>query len=116
MKIYYAHCVAIYDTPQETRDVETLRKLGFEVINPNSPECSQGYQMAGMEYFRNFTAPCDGMAFRALPDGSLPAGVAYEIKLFQERGLPVMELPSGLLRRTRSVEETREYLREVGQR
>lgn len=35
MKIYYAHCQAIYGTVQEKRDIELLQRLGFEVVNPS---------------------------------------------------------------------------------
>lgn len=69
---YYAHCTAIYNTPQEQRDVETLLALGMGVLNPNCPECDHGYK--------------------------------------------AVELPSAVSRRTLSVEQTREYMREVGAR
>src|SRR5690606_7215826 len=38
LRCYYAHCMAIYGTPAEQRDVATLLALGFQVINPNTPE------------------------------------------------------------------------------
>jgi hypothetical protein len=65
MRIYYAHCIAIYDTPQEQRDIETLQQLGFEVVNPNCPESANGYKVLGMEYFRQFADTCDAIAFRS---------------------------------------------------
>ncbi len=34
MKIYYAHPMSLYGTLQEKRDIETLKALGFEVVNP----------------------------------------------------------------------------------
>jgi hypothetical protein len=37
LRAYYAHCMAIYNTVQEDRDVSLLTKLGFEVVNPNGP-------------------------------------------------------------------------------
>ena len=36
MTVYYAHPMAIYGTPQEDRDIETLENLGFTVVNPNT--------------------------------------------------------------------------------
>jgi hypothetical protein len=35
--VYYAHCLHLYGTPQERRDVLTLEALGFKVVNPNDP-------------------------------------------------------------------------------
>jgi hypothetical protein len=141
MKIYYAHCLALYDTPQEERDVETLLQMGFSVINPNSKETqavcaairknvevwneqncvnqSLAPRDAGsevMRYFRRFATECDAIAFRALPSGEIPAGVAKEIAMFANLDKPVIELPSRVLARTMSVGETRQYLREAGQR
>ena len=140
MKVYYAHCLNIYDTKQEERDLELLRAMGFEVLNPNEDvhrdkaleirrkveeglrtdaerEAAKG---AGsekvMEYFKELALGCDAVAFRALPCGSISIGVAKEIAVVAGAGKPVIELPSGMLRRTLTVEETREYLREAGQR
>lgn len=116
MKAYYAHCLAIYNTKQEERDLETLNRLGFQVLNPNKPEYSQLYQEKGMKVFEELAKSCDLVAFRGLPDGSIPAGIAKEIKAAQEANKPVIELPSCVLRRELDVEQTREYLKEIGQR
>ena len=66
--------------------------------------------------FQPLVAKCDLLFFRALPDGRIPAGVAREIGFARELGLPVLELPSGVISRTMNVAETKEYLRESGQR
>lgn len=156
LTVYYAHCIAIYSTPQENRDIETLESLGFKVVNPNSPEvnaacsriraeveahntnrvlCTGDLDPADadcygkpqhfhpkdpgaevMKYFKPLAQGCDVLAFRALPDGRIPAGVAKEIEWAAEIGIPIIELPSSLKGRQLSVELTREYLREVGTR
>lgn len=116
MKVYYAHCMSIYNTPQEQRDLKTLRRLGFKTVNPNSEKHEAGANLLGMAYFEKFADECDAIAFRALPDGSISAGVAKEIRWFRRRGKPVFELPSSILRRSISPEETKEYLQEVGER
>lgn len=138
MRIYYAHCLAIYGTPQEDRDVALLEALGFEVVNPNSPEINQrcarlrqefvdghwkkfGYEEATAllmdQVFRPLaTTRTDALFFRGLPDGSIPAGVAQEVEWARAHGNPVVELPSAIKRRVLTVAETREYLTEVGQR
>jgi len=122
-KVYYAHCIAIYSTPQERRDIETLQQLGFEVVNPNTPEIAAGYEAykkinhaSPMDYFYRFAEECDCMAFRALPDGSIPAGIATEASFFTNEHKPVFELPSNWHRRVLTLTETRGYLTEVGQR
>lgn len=116
MKCYYAHCLAIYDTPQEKRDINLLESLGFEVFNPNCQECQDGYKDQGMDFFDKILNDCDILAFRSLPDGRIPAGIAGEIAYMVAIARPIFELPSGILKRTISVDETREYLKEAGQR
>lgn len=115
-KVYYAHPISIYNTPQEQRDVERLQKLGFEVVNPNSPECDAGYRNGGMEYFRKIVADCDAIAVRGFLDGSIPAGVAKEVVMAAEAGKPMFELPSTIdfTRRTLNVDMTRAALLECG--
>lgn len=133
MKIYYSHCMAIYDTPQEERDIEYLKRFGFEIVNPNTPEINEqvsdfrakypevyGAKTTSQEIMDSIFLPmlqgCDGLVFRSLPDGSIPAGVALEIQTAKDAGMPILELPSSTLRRTLTVEETRSYLQEIGQR
>lgn len=122
--VYYAHCMALYDTMQEERDEALLEQLGWRVLNPNAPEHQEGVKaanardpgnpQAGMNYFRPLVEKCDILAFRALPDGAIPAGVFLEIEWARAVGRPVVELPSSVLRRGITREQTREYIREVG--
>jgi len=113
--LYYAHCMAIYGTPQEKRDIDLLESNNFGVYNPNSEFCQNGYSEYGMNFFRPIILACDGLVFRGNPDGSIPAGIAKEVAIAQEHRF-ILELPCGITRRTMSVEETREYLKESGQR
>lgn len=114
MKVYYAHCIAIYNTPQEDRDVALLESLGFEVINPNTKECDEGYKEKGMLYFKEILKEAHALCFRSLPSGEIPAGVHKEIMWMKKRGCPIFELPTGIVGREASVERTREYLIEMG--
>lgn len=116
MKIYYAHSVSLYGKPQEERDVAMLQAMGFEVVNPNSPEHAAGYKQSGMDYFTGVLEQCDAIAFRAHADGSIPAGVIFEISVMRHQLRPVIELPSAIGRRALTVDQTRDYLREVGLR
>ena len=116
MKVYYAHCVSIYGTPQEERDIRLLETLGFEVVNPNAEGNTENYKKYGMKYFLAIALDCDVVAFRALPDGRIPAGVMKEVSAMTLHEKLVIELPSRISGRGISVDETRGYLREVGQR
>jgi hypothetical protein len=116
-RCYYAHAMSLYNTPQEARDIALLEAMGYEVINPNTPyhseQCSK--RTNPMDHFFDvvhYTA--DLLAFRAMPDGSITQGVAIEIRAAAPK--PVFELPSGVKRRTLTLDETRDYLAELGQR
>ena len=114
--VYYAHPLSLYGTPIEKRDVTMLVSMGFDVINPNCQTFEEGYKREGMEYFRKFVEKANVLAFRAFPDGSIPAGIAQEIQMAEAAKIPVFELPCGIKRRALSVEATREYLQDVGKR
>lgn len=116
IKIYYAHPLSLYDTPQEERDIATLELLGFNVFNPNSVDCEEGYRSNGMLYFKEIIQSMNALAFRAIPGLGIPAGIASEINDAKELGLPIIELPCSLEMRAMSVAQTREYLHEIGQR
>jgi nucleoside 2-deoxyribosyltransferase len=132
VRVYYAHCLALYDTLQEGRDVATLEALGFEVVNPNCESAQiacdvirdeHGAREVGVagkrimyEIFKAMVLECDAVAFRATPDGAITSGVVKEIGWAVERGKPVFELPRGLRRRALSLDLTREYLAEIGER
>jgi hypothetical protein len=118
MKIYYAHCIAIYDTNQEVRDINLLESLGFDVVNPNEEwhrkACTVGDYPMG--YFIDLALSCDALAFRAIPGLGIPAGVVKEIKAAEGMMMPVIELPNSFGTRCMSVEDTRCYLKECGKR
>ena len=116
--IYYAHCKAIYGTPQEKRDVELLEKLGFEVVNPSEEihEKLCREREDKMSYFVELVKDCGVLAFRSLPNGDIPVGVAKEIDVALEHNIPVIELPSLSLRRRLTISETKTYLCEIGER
>lgn len=123
MIVYYAHCTALYDTPQEARDIALLESLRWRVINPNKPEIEVMVQTIkatpGTDYmlmFRSMIEECDIVVFRATPGGAITAGVAKELGYAREFNLPILELPSAILRRRLSVAATKEYISEVGKR
>lgn len=90
MKVYYAHSMGLYNTSQEARDVKTLEDLGLEVLNPNSEEISNNFKNAckTMSYmaafnkiFGDLVKSCEVFAFKALPDGKIPSGIAAELEI-----------------------------------
>lgn len=138
MKTYYAHSLALYNTPQEARDLETIRAMYaaidgsiLAIINPNDAgiesfcqavkaaaraEGADPSQRVMDHIFKPMVQSCARLVFRALPGGAIPAGVAQEIAWAQEKNIPVLELPTFIGRRVLTVEETRTYLQEVGER
>lgn len=114
---YYAHSTALYNTKQESRDLELLDNLGFTVINPSDDIHQTNYlKEGGMEYFKHIVESCDILIFRSHVDLNIGAGVAAEIGWAQNAKLPIIELPSVMNSRMLDVNLTKEYLREVGQR
>jgi hypothetical protein len=124
LKVYYAHFMGIYNTPQEERDVKTLEALGLEVLNPNTPEVSAefaaektgSYEAKFDKVFGTKVRECEVFAFKALPDGRIPGGIAMELKYATAAGKIIIELPSGTYARMMGRDDTREYLRDIGQR
>lgn len=115
-RVYYAHSVGLYGSPQEARDMATLACLGFEVSNPNHPHLDAAYKAFGMDAFKAEIEHCGALAFRANADGSINAGVAFEIAHANAVGIPVFELPCAVARRTLTVEQTRSFLNDSGAR
>lgn len=132
MKVYYAHFMGIYGTSQEERDIKTLEALGFEVLNPNYPgiqkevdkslkkhkylQSKNFYMDMFDEVFFTKVKSCEVFAFKALPDGKIPGGVAMELKHAQMHDKIIIELPSGMNARMMGKDDTREYLKDIGQR
>lgn len=118
MKIYYARPISLYGTPQDQRDIALIKSMGFDVINPNKEQLAELYKQKGMNIFTDIidSEECDGVAFRAFPDGSISAGVYKEIKAAYDCEKIVFELPTITQSRVLSVEDTRAYLTYLGQR
>ena len=125
LNVYYAHFMGIYNTPQEERDIATLEALGFNVINPNTPGIQvevdtalkqESYMDMFNTVFFSRVRECEVFAFRALPDGRIPGGVALEMEYAKDKNKLIIELPSGFHSRKMGKDDTREYLKEIGQR
>jgi hypothetical protein len=124
--VYYAHFMGIYNTPEEKRNIKTLESLGLEVYNPNvlilsnqfkaALDSGTDYVVAFDEVFLSKVRDCEVFAFKALPDGRIPGGVAMELECAQRHDKIIIELPSGMAARKMGKDDTREYLKDIGQR
>lgn len=121
--IYYAHSVGIYGSEQEKRDIELLKSLGFVVVNPNESWIEDNVRAAKakdpdniMKVFDGILDKCDGLAFRSHPDMKIGRGVWYEINYIRNQNKFIIELPNLISTRALSLEDTREYLKILGNR
>jgi hypothetical protein len=102
--------------------MELLEKMFDVVINPNlrkhTEEVEKIEKRGGdvMPYFFNLVNLCDALAFRSLPSGRISNGVFSEIEVMRKMNGVVIELPSSVISRGMTVEETIQYLTEIGQR
>ena len=117
-RAYYARPISVDGTKQEGRDLDLIVDLGFAPYPTGKAkqEILAEYRQTGIDVFRLAVKSCAALFFRAFPDGSIGAGVAKEIACAQEAGIPVIEIPRQIERRTLSVEDTRAMLVELGQR
>lgn len=125
-KCYYAHCQAIYGTPQEERDIELLEELGYQVVNPSSEQMSRNLAIWRitndhpdnvMPFFEEQVRMCDLVAFRGLPYTFwISLGVAKEIQIALENDLPVIELPTALHNRLENLSDLHQTCKVCGRR
>lgn len=122
LKCYYAHTILSYGSTQEEMDIKLLERLGFEVINPNTPEIENELEQfiidhgkrRTMDFFTDIVSDCDLLAFRALPNSEILSGVAVEIMYARDHDMPIIELPCSLDSRVLNYPETKQFLIEIG--
>ena len=117
-KAYYARPISIDGTPQAERDFALIRAMGFEPwpVDEEKARALVAYRKVGMVAFSPYVESSAVLFFRAFPDGSIGAGVAKEIEWAVAAGVPVVEIPRQIARRTLSVDDTKAMLAELGQR
>lgn len=119
MLAYYARPISIDGTFQAKRDIALIEAMGYEpryVGTDITFPFMVDYATEGMHGFKSHVESCQLLIFRALPDNSIPAGVAKEIQWALDAGIPVVEIPRQIMRRTLNAEDTRDMLAELGQR
>lgn len=122
LKCYYAHPMLCYDSLIEEVDLALLQALGFEILNPNSSIHQEKAKEFGdfygkdkiMDYFKNLVSECEVVAFRGLPKGEIPSGVAVEVQHAIDLSIPVIELPSNVSGRMMTYPETKSYFYSIG--
>jgi hypothetical protein len=115
-KAYYARPISLYNSFQDLRDIKTIEDLGFELLNPNKEELHNRYQKEGMSVFLEAVKECDVLFYRSFPDLKISAGVQKEINQAIENNCIILELPTLIENRVLSVEDTRNYLKYLGNR
>jgi hypothetical protein len=115
---YYARPIVIDGSQQELLDIETIRRIGYEPypFEEQREQAKQQYITEGLSIYKDYVRQSDLLVFRAFPDGSIGAGVAQEIAWAEEFVLPILELPRQLRRRSMSIDDTRQLLKEMGRR
>lgn len=104
LTVYYAHPMALYGSPVEARDIKTLKRLGFKVLNPARRKLDT------MDDYVKLAISCDLVAFRSFDDGKVGSGVFAEVMAAMKVGRPVIELTPYLPGRVLSRNETRERM------
>ena|SRR5271166_1004661 len=113
---YYARPMSLYGTKQEARDISTITRLGYEVLEINTPAIQAEAKVKKMDVFKPLVQRCHALFYRSFIDGQIGAGVAAEIGWALDMNIPVMEFPRLVVPRTMSIEATRQYLIELGLR
>lgn len=78
-RLYLAQPVSFYGCARKILTVRRLRKLGWDVVDPDTPEHAAAYREFGMVHFQKVVASCDALAFVPFRNGQIGAGVAREI-------------------------------------
>ena len=112
MKAYYARPITHYGTQADNETINTLKKMGMHVVDPNQEMYLREYKRIGMDAFLNIVSECDLIFFKSFWDGKVTAGVQKEIQKAYDLNIPVFEVnPFISTLRTLSVEDTRESIK-----
>lgn len=112
---YYARPMSIYGSEQERRDIATIERLGYQIIE-FTEEMQERAKEEGMAPFVEAVRTAHILLFRSFPCGRIGAGVREEMRTAHKAGIPVLELPTLTPGREMIIEETKRYLRYSGQR
>lgn len=96
LRVYLAHPITSYDSPEESRAIETIRRYvgDVELVNPNLPEHQAAYlamkdspETCGdaMRYWLDLASTCTFCVFFPFLDGRIGSGVWAEVETFFTR-------------------------------
>lgn len=107
-KLYFAHPISSYGTPEEAQIIKALQDLGFKVINPNDQihqdkvkslqaefNTEAAPKAASPHIMKYFVEVCDNTqacAILSFPNDKFGAGTVKEAQSFIDRGMPLYEV------------------------
>lgn len=89
MRIYFAHPISTYNTPQEKDWIKIIKNNLSEVYtiqNPNGEVHEDAYKQIGMIYFTEMAKSCDIGVFLPFNGGHFGMGVYREILAMADQG------------------------------
>jgi len=118
-KIYYAHCIKDYGTEKAEGHKNTLRSLGFQVVDPSSDFFvskvremrSQGKSSKEvMNFFLDEVKKYQYLAFSVADNGKVSAGVWKEINTMKKNKGMIIQMPDFNSLRPMSIKETQNHI------
>jgi hypothetical protein len=102
MKVYYAHAESLFGSPTESRDLETLGKFGFNVVDPSWPDIQQKVSFMRSDgtpedeiqkFLNRYIDECEALVFRAADGSTLPDDVSQAVNYAAGTGKPILQIP-----------------------
>lgn len=116
MKAFYSRPINLYGTLEDQRNIDSIKSLGYEVIDTESEEIQAEYSRKGMDVFFDLIKNTDVLFFKCALNMQITQGVYKHIVFASDNGIPVLEIPTILNARVMSLEDTRKYLQLTGKR
>lgn len=91
-KLYLAQPVSFYGCARKILTIRRLKALGWDVVDPDTPEHACAYREQGMAHFQKVVSECDALAYIPFRNGQIGAGVAREVMEAWVRRIPVYGL------------------------
>ena len=130
MRIYFAHPITMYNTPEEYRCLVTIKNYFPELknvtnypdlVNPNQKTFELAYKRLGMDLFLGLVDTCDIIVYSPFNDNTVGAGVVSEVSRAVDKNKKVYKIDPITFEITEvfklenclTVEETREKIKQI---